>query len=104
MRLLLNFLWLEHGAEGFPQVPPSVAGAQLDVFPPFLPLQCFLQVISRQIGQHHGNINSRWQIYLVENASVADMAIVDLRYKVFYGVHIRCDYVNLEGFLSSSLK
>ena len=48
--------------------------------------------------------NVKSQPYLVENASVADMAVIDLRYKLFYGVHIRCYNVNLEGFLSSFLK
>ena len=44
VRLLLpDLLWLEHGAEIFPQVPSSVAGAQLDIPTPFSPLQCLLQ-------------------------------------------------------------
>ena len=42
--------------------------------------------------------------YLVEDAGVADMAVIDLRYQLFYGVDIRWDNVNLEGVLCSFLK
>ena len=41
---------------------------------------------------------------LVENAGIADVAVIDLRNELLYGVHVCRGYINLEGLHGGFLK
>ena len=41
---------------------------------------------------------------LVENAGIADVAVIDLRNELLYGVYVRGGYINLKGFHGGFLK
>ena len=56
-----------------------------------------------EIEQRHINVNLL-QPCLVENAGIADVAVIDLRYELLYGIHVRRGYINLEGLHGSFLE
>ena len=56
-----------------------------------------------EIEQPHINVNLL-QPCLVENAGIADVAVIDLRYELLYGVHICRGYINFKGLLRGFLK